>query len=484
MHRENHSSDSSRGVSGIGAKPAISNLSKQTEVQIFTRKLNGTYYKVLIPWDKIHSIGKYTGMIEISEMSYEEKTVYSHEILGRIQGTTIQFKYNKDLKDVILNNFKEISESNLTNPLDRIGCIFGRDNIIFRCDCDGEIKEITLYNYFDNVPFYTDSSTDEIIHWYSEENEDDRFTWGELEIIPHCGGLSKEPKKSITNFKTYTQVGTYTVKCGMRIDLNVFHRKDPLKNKTVSDLDVSYVKNGQYNTYDIKHIGDNSEFLGSIKLVRNNQLIGLIPVPDTKLSSARASAKEFTKGFHIQCDLLFNPVSEQMNRQDTVLSIQENKNQFDGKSCPLKLTRLVKAIKEKKFMEVWDYFQRVGKAFESLVPALPVLPVVPDLPALPVLPVVPDVPVKPIVPDVPVEPVVPVLPVLPVEPEPLPDSDSESEEYDNSETFIHILENFEMLLDNFSKMPIHPTIKKFYKVIKVMKEEFEDMREEFEDIID
>jgi hypothetical protein len=60
----------------------------------------------------------------------------------------------------------------------------------------------------------------------------------------------------------------------------------------------------------------------------------------------------------LQCEVRFNPVSAQDNRQDKVMGIQENKNQFDGESLPVTFSRMIFAIREQKAHDIWNYFQR------------------------------------------------------------------------------------------------------------------------------
>lgn len=140
LHRENHSSDTSRGVSGVGAKPALFILSNKGTVHIYTWKFgepNG--YHITLPWDKIFKEGKYTGMTSVKPMTEEEKLSFiverrENDMLNennQAHGTTIEIETNDKLRDVISQNFTPIEdENNELKPLDRIAIVFGHDNNI------------------------------------------------------------------------------------------------------------------------------------------------------------------------------------------------------------------------------------------------------------------------------------------------------------------------------------------------------------------
>jgi hypothetical protein len=59
----------------------------------------------------------------------------------------------------------------------------------------------------------------------------------------------------------------------------------------------------------------------------------------------------------VQVEIQFNPLSSHENFQDLALSIQENKNQFDGKSCPVQLTRIAGFVRSEKAKEVIKYMK-------------------------------------------------------------------------------------------------------------------------------
>jgi hypothetical protein len=372
MHRENHSSEASRGVSGIGAKPALSILSRKSVVNIYTRKREGSFLKVTAPWDAIHAAGKYTGMVVVTPMTEEEQTEFfrQREESGMLNGgiahgTTIRFKYSDELAYLLRANFLPIShEDALKDPLDRIGIVFGHDDVRMTLDDytqPDETLEIEKYNYF-GVPdaeFYTGKSEHIIEHIQSERENKDRFILrtpeGSLEIRVNGRGMSKNPETVTEGRIGYRPVGTFRVVCGMRLDRELFDPDAP--REMGADAFA-----GEYSERALGGggIGGNKlqePFLCCYKLIRNNQAIGLIDPPDTSMSSARGTSDSRLELMHVQAELRFNPVSAQDNRQDLVTGIQENKNQFNGSNVPKQLTRIVAYLRKMKANEIRGFME-------------------------------------------------------------------------------------------------------------------------------
>lgn len=358
LHRENHSSQSSRGVSGIGVKPSMSILSGKTTVIIHTRKSNGQYICVTIPWAEIHKDGRFTGMVTRRLMNETEEKAFiairtKYNMLDNdiAHGTTIEFKFNNTLNDTILANFTNDRD---INPLDRIGIIFGRDNVMFgfkHYEAFEVHPNAKMYNYFggSHAEYYTGIDEAIIQQWSGEKG--DRFIWvdgdKEFEITKKAKGFLLLPVERKENLHGYTHIGDYTIHVGMRCDPTVFDEENPVEIKAGKNSGV----------YNQDHIGDNELFLAHNKLIRNNQLIGLVPTPEVTVSSARANGKCMFQTMMIQCEILYNPLSNHGNDQDRVMNIQENKNQFDGDSLPKSFTRLVRAIRMKKADEIWEHFE-------------------------------------------------------------------------------------------------------------------------------
>jgi hypothetical protein len=353
MQRENHTGHARCGVSGLGGKVAMYNLSNQTHVCIFTRMCDGEYLCVDVPWDKIDKDGIYTGQVSIREMTEQEQTEFN---LNREKhGTTIKFINNPSLRETILNSFSKIEG----NPLDRTGVIFGRMQI--KCNCmDYEEREQTLewYNPFNQEEheFYLGKrkETIEVFKHKDKTNPTFRFICNGHEIKPFGKGFSKDVSKVQDNCIDYEGIGKFEIVIALPVNDKLFDRTNPcLPQHASADI---------IRDIDKHHLGDDClDFLSAYKLYRNNQLIGLIPPPDIKLSSIRGNAKSFTEHGLLQCIISFNPLSNHDNFMDYLMNIQENKNQFDGTSITKQLTRLIASIKRQHFDRIWEYFEDKSK---------------------------------------------------------------------------------------------------------------------------
>ena len=373
IHRENHSEDTSCGVSGVGAKPAMYILSDQTEVVLFTHGIeeNSQWLCITAPWDQIKKQGKYTGMVKIREMTPKEIDEFIQERTengmmngNKCHGTTIRFKTNDKLETVIHDNFKPIKESSLTDPMDRIGIVFGKSKVSFELKHYDQTSKLTLkkYNYFtgNRADFYKGISIQTIEQW-EDEHGVYRFLWnhpdGETyEIVKRGGGYSKEPEKSSSSTYNHKRIGEYTVKTALRVDTTVFDCENPTEI-----TGTHYI--GKYNEEHLR--SENTMFLSHYKLVRNEQLIGLIVPPDLTLSNYRAGGVTNLEIEIVQCEISFYPISSQNNMQDRLMGIQENKNQHNGNSIPVQLTRLIKKIKKQHCDEVWNYMKDQIKKKEA-----------------------------------------------------------------------------------------------------------------------
>lgn len=374
LHNENHPSDKSRGVSGVGAKPSLSLLGNRQETNIYTRVNGGDYLRITVPWARIHAEGVWTGMVTTRLMTEDEKSVFNAErTVGH--GTTIEFRKNEILCGILEESFLQSP----SNPLDSPGIIFGRDDVSMKFRnhiCKTLVNDVTLklYNYFDRQSkFYTGVQMDLIEQYYSPQEGRDRFIWedgGDTWEVPYCGPgrFSKEIKKMTVGLTGYHKVGEYTVHTGLREDTGLFDPENP-KDPSLKATEGGIGASGYVGPYNKEHLGEDSfGFLGSYKLVRNGQLIGLMEPPDICMSSARANWAINLEVGIVQTEVRFSPCSSQEdNHQDRAMNIQENKNQFDGKSLPKNFTRLVKALKKRKSHMIQEYFTAVLRSVEPQI---------------------------------------------------------------------------------------------------------------------
>ena len=385
MYRANHLNDKSMGVSGFGAKPATAILSKlngmPTEVIIYTHKQNNKYYKVIIPWHTITETNKYTGMIQMNEMSIEEQTEFDAEREKEVEkdgcGTTIVFIYNQDLHNAIEHQFTEESKNMALD--DRWSCIFGKSNInIWYTSAEIRLTPLILYDYFSGqrINYYKGCNKD-TIHHYKDKQNNDRFIWVDAnnnynEIAKTGRGFAKN--MSIVTEKTnqWKLIGRYEICIGMRKNKNIFDDENinntltPLSSQSYSICD-----------YDAQFIGTNvnkdiiRECFCKATIVRNGQVITRVVIDGNKPSSARADAEMMLKIFHLRCEILYNTHSSQDNAMDICMGIQENKNQHSGE-LPIPFSRMVGELKMHKYDEIKEYFNDQIEAYKlSLIPPTP-----------------------------------------------------------------------------------------------------------------
>ena len=368
LHKQNHINDKSRGVSGIGAKPSLSILSEKTCVKIYTRQIDGAYICVTVPWDNIHSTHIYTGKIEFRPMIEVEIRQFKderniHEMLYNNDycGTTISFIYNETLAEVLEENFKSIKESSMNDLMNRIGIVFGRDNVefLYKHHELPVYQKLEMYNYFNSPkPLFYKSYDEYIIqNWYNSHTKKDRFICTideeEYEVKQTEKRCATKAEPLTTNLQGFTHIGDYTMLVGLRNEKEVFDTtlSNP-KSKMVNGIDHI----GEYNKI---HIGteskDNLKFLNGTKFVRNNQFIGLIPT-EKGFETRRAGVDSHYEQILLQSEIRYNPISNQNNHLDHIGQIQENKNQFEGLSVPLHFRRLIEHLRKMKWNQINAYF--------------------------------------------------------------------------------------------------------------------------------
>jgi len=375
IHKENHKNDKSLGVSGVGAKVSLLILSNDTSVVLYTKSVNGQYYKVEIPWDEMLQQGKYTGMIRTLPMSENEVVEFHKErdyMKNKNTGVTIKFKYSDKLKHEIEKQFCSVEEyrqkyNSELNPENQLGVIYGA----FPLDCsyehyeEKEPRKMQKYNYFggEDNEFYK-GKTEETISVYEKEKKLKRYILhknGEEFEIKQLGIKGKQFKKDIEKMTEsligWSHLGDFKVKVGCRRDYSYFNdESNETKEMPDSGAEV-HLKYEQAYFGDCIDVKDAKlrDYFCKPELIRNDQIICSFDLPDELIAARRASAKNMFIIKHVKCQLLYYPVSSLNNPLDLLCGIQENKGQCD---CPFdkSFSRLIYAIKNEKSNEIWDYF--------------------------------------------------------------------------------------------------------------------------------
>ncbi len=368
INRENHSNEKTMGVSGLGGKPATLILSKETEVVIYTHKLdNEKYLKIIVPWNEIMNEGIYTGKIKIDDMNEDEINNFENDRLNFNikRGTTIEFKYNDDLNQLIQKNFMIKSGVDFL-PNNRLSVVFGKfDTHIFLNDINEKnFIELKKYDYFcgNDNQYYKGIDVQTIEHYYT--NGKDRFIWyntddfnNAYEFKPYgkIGFKQKVERTNVPDEECY--VGEYLIKTCVRKNNDFFNIDEP-----------SGISGETYSTdYEENILGSAKgdielfKFYSKTNVIRNNQFIDGIELAEFKISNARSSAESKFSVFYVRTEIVYEPISTVENRQDFIIGIQENKNQLNSNNLPLNFTRLVSHIKQRKVDEVLQYFNDLIK---------------------------------------------------------------------------------------------------------------------------
>ena len=360
MHRENHSTTPKRGVSGLGAKPAMILLGGKQPVKVLTCKRDGVHLCITFPWNTIYSEGCYTGKVTIQPMTLQEQITFRSE-RSTPYGTTIEFPSNDALREAILDNFEPLSDESLSRtPEEHLSVVFGVDSVHVSCsEGSGPRKILSKYNYFgeENLHYYGGKQEIVVEFYQHRVAKDYRFIainvdGSKMEITKVAKGYGKTPKPIASNLLGYDLLGTFLIVCGLRKDPSMYDESHP-KPFTGTDLP------GAYN---LQHLGSETisrEFRMANKIRRNDQIIGTFPTPDVNPGSIRANGDTNFKYCAVQCEVRFNPVSNQDNPQDLVIGVQENKNELNGKAIPLSFTRLAKYYREQKAQAIWASFPAI-----------------------------------------------------------------------------------------------------------------------------
>ena len=398
LNRENHAHHSALGVSGVGAKPALAILSDKQSVRIVTKRADSPYYTAVVPWDKMYSAGRYTKMIHISESDDVEIGMLTQYVGEEGTGTMILFSYSPELETAIMDEFLPFSDKSGDFKIKySLAFVFGRFSKKVQAECSVyehkdhiAIYPLRFYHYFggSNRDFYTHQKFRATIQAYHKpSSQEKRYIWYDTEATPyeicaHGRGFSKDMRKSKFNAdeahrEGWIRYGEYSLLCGARKNKDYFNEAMPRLPSSAGiplhPYDAEMLAIGES---DDKHF----ELLSSVSIVRNNQFIGSVELPDIKISSARANTNTMFEVYVVRAELHYSPISSIDNIQDIEVGIQENKNQFIS-TIPLKLLRTVRWLKKKFSDEIWSTFSELSDIDEPKQESPPILNLRQELPA-------------------------------------------------------------------------------------------------------
>jgi len=370
IFKENHSTQKSMGVSGMGGSAAAFQLSKYTNssnprpVTYFTKHRDGKYLKLYVPWDKIFDEGKYSNQSQIIKMTEDEIEQFEtdrtmHQL--NPTGTTIIFHYSEGFNNLLKEQFDTKKEGH--NLKHSWSAVFGKTNTNIKCikyQKNNIIDTLILnkYDYFkgSNNDFYCDKFCTEIYHFVDDDrsrfvckdpNDNDKY----LEIIKSTSGFSESPKQIQINNNFIEKADIITFTSGMRIDDKIFNVSNP------QEINACYIVNNYDNEFMFTK-ADNQKFCSEIAVYRNNQRIAGYTLDGHSLSSARANGESMAKIVYHRASLEYSPYSTQNNQIDLIHGTQQNKNQNQN-DPPKNYIRLVKHLKDLHFKKINKYFKEI-----------------------------------------------------------------------------------------------------------------------------
>lgn len=378
MYRNNHPNETTMGISGFGGKAATKILSKNSKVTIYTKNNNFNHIKVTIPWDEIINEGKYSNKIIYDKMNETDKKLFKKYVNNQT-GTIITFKNNNELKNILIEQYNEPSMiHNTSERFDIIFQKFSNINFTFKINNDVEYKlklykpseeKVYLDILFHTIKIYKHIQDKYYIFAIEENNKE---YWFKRINNFRIGNEIEE----FTENSKYNEISCMNVKTYMLYDTTVFDEKNP-----------KYPNSGTYFVdYDTKFFSQNSnakdrEFIANPSLFRNNQFISKIKTEKHKLNSARADWKSCIKFWHTRAEISYETKSYIGNEIDSIIGIQENKNQLDITNIPKQLLRLIEYCKEQKSNQIIKYINNIMNLLSPPSPPLP--PPIPKPPPQP-----------------------------------------------------------------------------------------------------
>jgi signal-induced proliferation-associated 1 like protein 3 len=377
MYNSNHSNEQKMGVSGYGMKPGLNNLSDRSLTLLVTKSQNGPYLTAECPWGEMHRLRQYTGMIRIRSSTEEEIEEFNNDRLDLPKsGTTHIFKYTSKLADSIAQQFETPDSCENFDPINQFSVVFGLcPQIVMYRHYEYPQKILNGYNYFDaeESKFYTGIKKYRI-NCLEKIGENDRFILqkpdGEYEIKPKGNKFATKMTKITSNYDTWTSYGEFELCVGARYDESYFDDKNP-KLPGCSAI---------IHPYDQHHIGNNFDWLCSIPLRRNDQLIGVVKPTNIKISSARGTPELMNIVYNTHMEIRYYPVSSIDNKQDALACVQQCKTTCNP-MFPITLQRIFENVKHDEGENIWKYFEDkyksrpVEEPVENPVIHIPVVPI-------------------------------------------------------------------------------------------------------------
>ena len=373
---ENHQSESSIGISGIGSKASFKMLcdvdedkkitcSEEYQIYVYTHAQNGPYLKITVPIGEMIAHSRYIDMIEIDDMNKDEKEVFMKE-RNKEHGTTIVVPKKQSLVEVLDENFGEIKDA-IEHNHHRLSIAYGKFQMNIGLQNGSKpIKWLPKYNYFqhDDTKYYT-GKHEYTIQVYSSKGA--KFVLmdkdGETYMVKN-NTVEKVKMGDIHDFRIWKKKGEFHIVAGQQKDKDYFDEDEPFSSKRNQQKlygdDKKFFrtkiskKNGEEKCFT-----DDEKYLCHAILVRNCQVIGPKTIRGlSNSSSIRADAEARHKIYHTHLEISYNVISNQNNYMDDIVDIQQNKNQLNPSLKDKTLEKLLYHIKVQVHKKIWEFFNQ------------------------------------------------------------------------------------------------------------------------------
>ena len=373
IYGENHANHKSMGVSGMGFSAASLQWSKAKDrtpkiVCVYTKNQNGQYLKACIPWDKICLEGKYTGQIEISEMTINERNEFVLERTSnklRSVGTTIIIPHSENVIELLDEQFLK-EKKYFENLKDSWSIVFGKNYQRITYNDGIDYYELPKYDYFGGSDeefycgkFYTS------IYSFMDDQGNYRFVCKNpydskpnriyMEFKKIGKGFSTKVEEVEVSSEKINESNIINFVSGMRKCNEIFDENNP------KEVSAKHYMNDYDEQFSINN-DDYKKFCGQISIFRNNQRITGFTPEGYNINNSRADGKQKIKYSYHRVSLSYETESKQNNSIDEIHGIQQNKNQNQN-DFPKNYQRLVKYLKEYHSTEIQNYI-------DSLIPKI------------------------------------------------------------------------------------------------------------------
>uniref|UniRef100_A0A6C0KTW0 Histidine kinase/HSP90-like ATPase domain-containing protein n=1 Tax=viral metagenome TaxID=1070528 RepID=A0A6C0KTW0_9ZZZZ len=389
--RENHTTEETMGVSGVGGLISLYILSKDDDgaarpSMTYTKSEHGPYLMSIAPWDVIKQEVRYDGMVDIESMTEEQMATFHKETVEKfkISGTTHAIPYSDGLAAILIEQFQDKPNTEIIPYESRLSVIFGKTPIdLFLDKGDGTpVLKLKKYDYMSgkNNEYYV-GKNEERIHFIQDENGIQQSLWyddvAESWMAFHNRKKTTERDISPTPFlPTYKTIGILTITTAMRIDPQIFDPLNPVlldsASLTLNAYDSIFFDSAHGHGEKLK------SFFGKTVLNRNTQRITGWSLKGDSTGVSRGGAKSLLEMVHLRCELSYHTYSAQNNKMDEILGIQQNKNQHQN-VFPLHLERMIGYLRSRHFEKIRMYFKGVVDAKNSPKRVLPPIASVPVL---------------------------------------------------------------------------------------------------------